>query len=103
MSEFIVTPTERINFGPQTEVEEIIQNVGTILSTIRYSVPYDREFGVNPDYLDEPSPIARPKLIADIVAKIKKYEPRAKVISVDFKEDGAQGQLTPTVKVDING
>lgn len=103
MSEFIVAPIERINFGPQTEAEEIIQNVGTILSTVRYSVPYDREFGINPDYLDESSPISRPKLLADIVAKIKKYEPRAKVISVSFEEDGAQGKLTPTVKVDING
>lgn len=102
MTEVFVQPTERINFSPSSTVEEVIQNVGTLLATVRYSVPFDREFGLNPEYLDDPSIVSRSKLIADIVEKINKYEPRATVLSVDFEEDGEQGTLKPTVKVDIN-
>ena len=97
-----ISPLNKISFSPATERDEIVQNVATIISTVRYSVPYDREFGINPEYLDDPSLISRSRLIADIVAKIKKYEPRAKVVSVDFKEDGAEGILKPIVRIDLN-
>lgn len=103
MSTVEITPIESINFAPETEREEIIQNVATILATIRYSVPYDREFGINPDYLDSPNLMIRSKLIADVVAKVKKYEPRAKVISVTFNENAIDGIIKPNVKVDIDG
>ena len=35
----------RISLAPESEVAEILQNVQTIISTVRGSVPLDREFG----------------------------------------------------------
>lgn len=98
-----VTPMAApVNFAPNTVVEEVLQNVATLLSTIRYTVPYDRMLGINPNYLDDPSPVTRARLTADILETIQKYEPRAKVIEILFKEDQREGILVPTVRMDVN-
>ena len=39
--------TPPINFAPATIAEEVMQNVRMIISTIKYSVPMDREFGID--------------------------------------------------------
>ena len=36
-----------INFAPATIAEEVMQNVRMIISTVKYSVPMDREFGID--------------------------------------------------------
>lgn len=91
-----------IDFGPKTEVAEVLQNIRTILTTIKYSVPLDREFGLSATMLDEPIPKAQAALSAEIVSAIQKFEPRAKVTFVSFVEsDHYDGILIPKVKVRI--
>ena len=97
-----VTASYCVNFGPDSEREEVLQNVATLLGTMRYTVPFDRELGINPDYLDDPTPRTRAKLTANVVDLIRRKEPRAKVVEVNFKEDQAEGVLIPTVKVIVN-
>ena len=36
-----------IDFAPKNVVEEVVQNVRTIITTIKYSIPMDREFGID--------------------------------------------------------
>lgn len=102
MSTVDVQPIERINFAPATEVEEVLQNVATLLTTVRYTVPYDRALGINPDYLDDPTPITRAKLTSNIIATLRKHEPRATVVSMNFREDPADGRLIPIARVAVN-
>lgn len=103
MTTLEITPRAApVNFAPATVEEEVLQNVGTLLDTLRYTVPYDRLLGINPEYLDEPTPITRARLTADIIEAIERYEPRFKVILVDFKEDQAEGILIPTVRGDVD-
>ena len=92
-----------VNFAPATVVEEVLQNVGTLLATMRYSVPYDRALGLNPEYLDDPIPLTQARATADIVATIQRYEPRCIIDSVTFRGDAARGIMQPTVRVKING
>lgn len=92
-----------INFQPATEAEEILQNVATILATMRYSVPYDRQLGINPEYLDSPIPVARARATADIIETLHRFEPRCRVESVTFSGDGMEGIMRPRVRVYING
>lgn len=99
----VVPRAAPVNFAPATEVEEILQNVATILATARYSVPYDRAFGLNPEYLDDPMPLTQARATADIIATIKRYEPRCKIESVTFTGDAASGTMKPVVRVYING
>jgi phage baseplate assembly protein W len=89
-----------INFGA-TGVEEVLQNVRTILTTIKGTVPLDREFGLNTNMVDEPLPVTKTKLIAEIIMTVHKYEPRFLVTKVFFTDSISgtmDGILNPTVR-----
>lgn len=91
---------DKINFAPSTIQEEIMQNIKTILTTYKYDVPLDRNFGIRADGLDEPIPVAMAKTSADIVEAILEYEPRANVKQVFFEGDD-DGKLIPTVRIEL--
>jgi len=91
------------NLAPATELEEILQNVRVILTTIKKSVPMDRELGVDADIVDLPIAAAQTKLTAEIVAAIAKFEPRARCVGVIYSGNEMDGILQPTVRVAIEG
>jgi phage baseplate assembly protein W len=82
---------------PKSLEEEVHQNIRFLLDTQKGSVPLNREFGISLDLLDNPTPAAKQKLIAEIITAIEKWEPRAKVTNVSFEET-PQGKLKPQVK-----
>lgn len=84
---------------PASELEEVIQNVRTILATPRGTVPLDRAFGILGAALDDPLPAARAAMTSDIIEAIAKYEPRAEPISVSYEMDNLSGRLLPTVTI----
>ena len=92
-----------INFSPGSELEEIAQNVRTILTTYKKTVPMDREFGLNASIVDLPIAAAQAAMTADIVAAINRYEPRAQVVSVSYEGKEAEGIVIPKVRIKING
>ncbi len=94
-----------VDFAPEG-VMEILQNVRTIITTRKGSVPLDRDFGLPWDAVDQPLPVAQMLMRSEVIDAIERYEPRAKVTSVDFAEDveGAMdGVLKPIVTVQIGG
>lgn len=93
-----------IDFAPSSEVAEILQNIRTILSTRKGTVPLDREFGLSWGHLDKPHSIAKSLMKVEVIDAINKYEPRASVIAVEFDEsaeDAMVGLLKPRVIVSI--
>lgn len=93
-----------INFMPQTELEEIIQNVKTILTTVKGEVPLDRKLGVDANILDLPISAAQAKITAAIVKAINEFEPRARVKQVTYSNSTAEtmdGVLKPIVDIDL--
>lgn len=97
-----VTATlENIVIFPASEMEEIIQNIKTILTTLQGSVPLDREFGIDPSVIDKPVNVIRPLMVKEIKEKIEQYEPRAKLVSIDWDGDGREGLMIPKVRVAI--
>ena len=93
--------TPEIDFAPATVAEEVIQNVRTIVTTIKYSVPLDREFGIDGGVVDLPINIAKAKLTNEIFRAVRRYEPRAVIESIGFQGEET-GRLIPTVEVSIN-
>lgn len=89
-----------IDFAPENELLEILQNVRTILSTVKLSVPLDRDFGIDASLLDKPILEAKAKISSEIILAIKKYEPRVKVEEITFSGD-MDGKLQPKVQVSI--
>lgn len=96
---------EGIDFGPKDILTEIIQNVRTIISTTQFSVPLDRRFGIDGTIIDLPLPVAMARISAEVIRAITEYEPRCRVVSVDFEEtittDAEEGRLTPKVSIAI--
>lgn len=92
---------QEINFAPESTVVEVVQNVKTILTTPISSVPLDREFGIDASIVDGPEPVAMARLSAEIIAKVHKYEPRAKVTKVSYDGNAADGNIETKVKIKI--
>lgn len=104
MSRYVVSLGVGVNFAPETEIEEILQNVRTILSTPIGTVPLHRDFGISWEHLDKPYPVAKQLMMVEIIEAIEKFEPRAKVESVEFDErveDAMEGLMKPRVVVSI--
>lgn len=91
---------EEINFSPANIFEEVAQNVRTICTTPKYSVPMDRLFGVDASMLDRPTPKAMAAIQAEIVQAVRKYEPRCKVRKVILDGD-IEGRLNVKVRIEI--
>lgn len=92
-----------ISFAPKTKFEEILQNVRSILTTPKYSIPLNREFGLSVTMLDNPLPAAQARLTGEIIAAIHKWEPRVRVTQVSYKGDAIDGIIKPVVRVKIIG
>ncbi|MBI9112241.1 GPW/gp25 family protein [Maridesulfovibrio ferrireducens] len=87
-----------------TGIAEILQNVRTILSTIKGEVPLDRTFGLSITYLDRPIPEAMAAFSGEIVEEVERQEPRISVTRVKFlpkEKDAMQGRLYPVVRIKI--
>lgn len=92
-----------INFAPSSEIEEIMQNVRTIVRTHVFSVPLDRDFGVDGDIVDSPvTPDHLAEVQNSIFSAIHTYEPRVEVTEISCKPDASDPSIIrPIIKVRI--
>jgi phage baseplate assembly protein W len=84
-----------------TGVLEIMQNVRTILTTRRGTVPLDRDFGLSFEFLDSPINRTRTKSEQEIFLQLKKYEPRVILKQIIWEADVMSGLISPSVKVEV--
>lgn len=96
-----VSSNRAVNFAPETVAEEIAQNILTIISTPKYSVPLDRSFGIDARCVDMPIMQAQAAHSSEIFQAIREYEPRVSINRITFTAD-VDGVLKPTVEVTIN-
>ena len=92
--------TSEIVINPANEIEEILQNVRMILGTVKGTATMYREFGIE-DLIDVPINVAEARLTATIAENISKYEPRARLLSVEYENE--EEGLSPRVVIDIVG
>ena len=81
--ELVIMP-QSINFAPASILEEVSQNIITICTTMKFSVPMDRAFGVEANFLDDPVNSARAKICGEIMRAVNRFEKRAKITRIDF-------------------
>lgn len=89
-----------VKFAPTNIYEEIAQNVKTICTTPKYSVPLDREFGVDMSFLDKTQIKAAAMLQSEIIQAVRKYEPRCKIVKVIYKGN-YNGLLDAEIRIAI--
>lgn len=97
----VTSTLDGIELFPKDELTEILQNVRTIITTVKGTVPLDRDFGVDASIIDMPLTVARPLIIKEVKEAIERYEPRAKFIEMMWNGNYGEGIMTPTVKVAI--
>ena len=90
--------------APESLAEEVAQNVAVILATPKGSVPLDRDFGLDFNLVDKPEPRAKALMAVEIVRQVGRYEPRARVLAVEWQDTEAEamdGLLAPLVKIEV--
>ena len=99
-----LTLDKNVDFSPAAEVEEIFQNVRTILTTPKGTVPRLRDFGFSFEHLDKPIHLAQSLTRTEMIEAIERWEPRAKVEKIEFEEsaeDAMSGLSRPVITLSI--
>jgi phage baseplate assembly protein W len=91
----------KVNVQPTSTIEEVIQNIKTILNTIKGTVPLDRDFGIDKSVIDSPIGGIQARLSAEIIKQVRTYEPRASVTQVKYSGNPEDGSVSVTVEVKI--
>lgn len=100
MAYHVTASGEAITLNERDRRKAILQNISIILRTWQTNVPMHRDFGLPMRFLDRPMPVAAMELVVEVREAIRRYEPRAEVLSVNFTQD-ITGVLTPEVEVEI--
>nr|WP_294490736.1 hypothetical protein [uncultured Anaerosporobacter sp.] len=80
-----------------SEDDEIIQGLTTLYTTPEGTIPLDREFGLNQDFIGYPTELAKNMYALEVINKTEIYESRVEV-DVSF-EDSEDGKITPVIKI----
>lgn len=62
-----------------------MQCVANLMRIVRGECTYDRVKGINPSFIDQPSSIVKPLLIAETKWLIETFEPRVNVEKIDLE------------------
>ena len=86
-------------FKPVTKEEEVLQNIGNIVSRVKYNVPLARHKGIIADNVDKPQEIAKAEIVAAISEEIDREEPHFSVQELKVSDEIIeQGKLSLNVK-----
>ncbi|GHV18202.1 hypothetical protein FACS18949_13520 [Clostridia bacterium] len=100
---YIVSEKEpfEINLMPQSVTEEVLQNLRTLLATPKFSVPLDRDLGLECGFIDKPFGAVQSLLVGEITDAVEKYEPRAEIIDIRIESGNMEGKLVTILEVEI--
>lgn len=80
--------------------QEVYRNLQVLYGTETGEQALDREFGIDINILDNPQEAAKALLTAEFVRKTKQYEPRVRVMRVEWTQNHARdGGIVPKVVV----
>lgn len=82
---------------------EVYRNLQILYGTAAGEQALDRDFGIDASIVgDCPQANAQALLVAELVRKTERYEPRAKVSRVDWTAGNApDGNMTPKVVIEL--
>ena len=97
------TDLSNLRMGETETVNAALRNIAVMLATRKGSVPLYRDFGLPWDFVDKPMPVAKAMMVAPVREALERWEPRAALVDIDFKQDLSRpGQLIPIVEVEIS-
>ena len=79
-------------------VRELDRQLALLLSTREGSVPLDREFGLDLNFVDMPASAVKALYTAEVTKKVAKFIPSVRVLEVTWTGT-MEGQLKPKVEI----
>lgn len=71
----------------------------TLLSTPKFSVPFDRGFGIDMSFIDYPTDIARIKMLQSCIEQVRRYEYSYEIVDVELSvNDGGEIKAKVVIK-----
>ena len=80
------------------KLAELDRKLALLYSTREGTMPLDREFGINMDFVDMPPEVAKSLYVAEITKKTAQFIPEVRVQSVEWTH-GGEGQFFPKVVI----
>lgn len=80
------------------QLAELDRQLSLILSTREGTMPLDREFGLNMDFVDRPPEIAKSLYTAEVTKKVTAFIPTVRVQEITWSR-AEGGQLKPKVVI----
>lgn len=77
---------------------DLDRQISLLLTTPEGSMPLDREFGINTDWLDRPTEVAKILYTTEVIKKIPKFIPSVRVKEVKWSGT-SNGKLIPKVVI----
>ena len=77
---------------------ELDRQLALLLSTREGTMPLDRAFGLNMDFVDMPPEVAKSLYTAEVTEKVAKFIPTVKVREITW-DTGGQGNLIAKVVI----
>ena len=77
---------------------ELDRQLALLLSTREGTMPLDRTFGINMDFLDLPIEAAKSLYAAEVTEKVSKFIPEVRVQEITWTSNHS-GQLSPKVVI----
>lgn len=90
-----------IKIMPETEEEEIVQNLNTITQIPAGSAPMCRNVGMRMDAVHRKEPTARVLAVRDLSIAIQEQESRANLILAESESE--DGKMRVVAEVEIDG
>lgn len=77
---------------------ELDRQLSLLLSTREGTMPLDREFGLNMDFVDAPPEVAKSLYTAEVTEKVAKFIPAVRVKEITWNHTEG-GKLNPKVVI----
>lgn len=102
--EITLTPSAPPLIIGATGMDEIMQNIRMIITTLAYSTPLDRGFASTGSFIDAPSPYEVARKVAELTEAIEAKEPRVRVLGISYAttpESEMQGRVYPKISFEL--
>ena len=80
------------------KLAELDRQLALLLSTQAGTMPLDREFGIQMDFVDKPPEVVKSLYTAEVTKKVPQFIPWVRVYEVTW-EYGEQGHIKPKVVI----
>lgn len=102
-----ITVNERalknLDYDPATDADESAQCVLALAMTPQGTVPLERGLGMPMRYLHRPLPAAKATFESELIEQMDAWDTGAVLTGATYSVGVRDGQLNPTLEVELNG